>query len=323
MSMIVNCVAYRDGVRQGDIPVDDISEVVRDPATFLWVGLHEPDEALLRKIQREFDLHELAVEDAHRAHQRPKIEEYPGSLFVVLHTAWLANEQIHVGETHLFVGKQFLVSVRHGPSSSYAGVRERLENKPNRLKKGPPFALYGIMDFIVDNYMPIVDHLESRFERLEDDIFHERTDREAIGGLYDLRRNLLALRRAAAPLWEMCNQLMTLHEDFVPPDMHVWLRDVQDHVTRAIADIDHMLELVAAAMQVNLAIVTIHQNDAVKRLAGWGAMLAVPTIVFSMYGMNFHFMPELDWAYGYPLVLTVTGGACVGLYWKLKRSGWL
>lgn len=323
MPMIVNCAAYRNGTRQGDIDVADISRAMQDPDTFVWVGLHEPDEALLRQIQQQCGLHELAVEDAHRAHQRPKLEEYPNSLFVVLHTAWLAGEDIRFGETHLFVGKRFVVSVRHGPSSSYAGVRERLESKPSRLSRGPSFALYGIMDFVVDNYLPIVDHFEACFERLEEEIFHERAGREAIGGLYDLRRNLLALRRAAAPLREVCSQLMNFHEDFVPSDMHVWLRDVQDHVTRVIAAIDNMLELVAAAMQVNLAFVTIHQNDAVKRLAGWGAILALPTVVFSMYGMNFQFMPELDWQYGYPAVLGATGVACATLYRKLKRARWL
>jgi magnesium transporter len=323
MPMIVNCVAYRNGIKQGDIQLDDISHVMQEPDTFVWIGLHEPDQALLRQVQRELGLHELAVEDAHRAHQRPKLEEYPNSLFVVLHTAWLEHGDIHFGETHLFVGKRFVVSVRHGPSSSYAGVRERLETKPSRLSIGPAFALYGIMDFVVDNYMPIVDHFEICFEQLEEDIFHERVDREAIGGLYDLRRNLLALRRAAAPLREVCSQLMNFHEEYISSDMDVWLRDVQDHVTRVIADIDHMLELVTAAMQVNLAFVTIHQNDAVKRLAGWAAILGVPTVLFSMYGMNFEFMPELELRYGYPLVLGVTGAICALLYRKLKRAGWL
>lgn len=323
MSAVVNCVVYKRGARLGEISVEAISDALQDPETFVWLGLHEPDAPLLKQIQQEFGLHDLAVEDAHRAHQRPKIEEYPNSLFVVLHTAWLKEEDIQLGETHVFVGKRFLVSVRHGPSSSYAGVRERAERMPAKLAKGPAFALYAVMDFVVDNYMPIVDHFEECFEALEADIFHERVDREAIGRLYDFRRKLLTLRNAAAPLREVCAQIMNFHEDYVPADMTIWFRDVNDHITRVIEAIDNMLEMLAAAMQVNLAFVTIHQNDAVKKLAGWGAVLAIPTVVFSMYGMNFRAMPELGWQLGYPLVVGGTAGACALLYRKLKRSGWL
>jgi magnesium transporter len=321
--MIVNCIVYRDGKRLREADIDEIGDLLRQPDTFVWLGLHEPDAALLRRVQVQLGLHELAVEDAYRAHQRPKIEEYAGSLFVVLRTAWLQEEAIHVGETHLFVGKRFLVSVRHGPSSSYARVRETVEARPAQLAKGPVFALYALMDFVVDNYMPIVDHFKGSLDALEEDIFMERVDREAIGRLYQLRRNMSSLRAAAAPLREVCSQLMSVHGEFVPQDMTVWFRDVQDHLARVIAAIDNMLELVTAAMQVSLAFATIHQNDAVKRLAGWGAILAVPTVVFSMYGMNFSVMPELGWRFSYPLVLVGTGAACIVLYRKLKRGGWL
>lgn len=323
MSRIVNCVGYRHGARLGDVALDDISEVLKAPDSFVWVGLHEPDEVLLRKVQEEFSLHELAVEDAHRAHQRPKIEEYRDSLFVVLHTAWLEDEVVRFGETHLFIGRRFLVSVRHGPSSSYAGVRERLESMPHRLAHGPGFALYALLDFVVDNYLPIVEHFQARFEQLEADIFQERADREALGRLYDLQRQLLALRRAVAPLREICSQLMHFHDDFIPPETRLWFRDVNDHVTRVVESMDHMLQLLNAATQASLAFVTIHQNDAVKRLAGWGAVLAIPTVVFSLYGMNFEVMPELGWRWAYPMVLAGTAAACTGLYFKLKRSGWL
>lgn len=323
MGSIVNCVAYKDGVRQGDVRVEDISEVLREPNAFIWLGLHEPDRALLQELQQEFDLHELAVEDAHVAHQRPKVEAYPNALFVVLHTAWLHGETIRFGETHLFIGKHFLISIRHGPSSDYAGVRERTEAMPARLGKGPGFAAYAILDFVVDNYMPIVDYFEDRLELLEGDIFHGRADREGIGRLYDLQRQLLSLRRAVAPLREVCTQLMSFHEELIPADMSVWFRDVDDHVTRVLEAIDNMLTTLAAAMQVNLAFVAIHQNDAVKKLAGWGAVLAVPTVVFSLYGMNFEFMPELHWAFSYPLTLLGTVVGCAVLYRMLKRSGWL
>lgn len=320
---IVYCAAYRDGVKLRELAVEELADALEEPEVFVWLGLHEPDEALLRQVQKAFGLHELAVEDAHRAHQRPKLESYRNSLFAVLRTAWLQDETIHFGETHVFVGKRFLVSVRHGPSSTYAKVRERAEAMPSRLVKGPGFVLYALMDFVVDNYKPIVEHLESRFETMEAEIFHGRADREAIGRLYELQRQLLALRRAALPLKDVCGELMHFQEELIPPGMSVWFRDVNDHVTRVVEAMDSMLTLLAAAMQVNLAFVTVHQNDAVKRLAGWGAVLALPTVVFSLYGMNFQFMPELAWRGGYPLTLALTAGGCVLLYRKLKRSGWL
>ena len=323
MSSIVNSVVYRNGVREGDIDLKSVGTALAEPDAFVWLGLHEPNEALLSKVQQTFGLHELAVEDAHRAHQRPKLEAYRNSLFVVLHTAWLEDGAISFGETHLFVGKQFLVSVRHGPSSTYARVRERAEALPQRLAKGPGFVLYAILDFVVDNYMPVVDHLEEAFEKLEADIFHGRAHRNAISRLYELQRQLVGVRRAAAPLRDVCSQLMHFEQEFIPADMAVWFRDVNDHVTRVIEAIDNMQELLSAAMQVNLAFVSIHQNDAVKRLAGWGAVLAIPTVVFSLYGMNFDYMPELAWRGSYPLTLLGTGGACVLLYRKLKRGGWL
>lgn len=323
MSTTLNISVYKRGVRQDTVPVGDIQSALANPDTFVWLGLHEPDELMLQSLKKELALHELAVEDAHRAYQRPKIETYPGSLFIVLHMVWLQDETVHFGETHLFVGKQFLVSVRHGTSRTYAQVREHIEAMPNRLAKGPSFAVYAILDYVVDNYKPVVDHYEDRLEQLEADIFLGKTDRDAIGRLYDLQRQLLALRRAVAPLRDVCGQLMSYQEEIIPAKMKIWFRDVDDHIIRLVAAIDNMLEKLAAAMQVSLAFITIHQNDVVKRLAGWGAILAVPAVLFSLYGMNFKYMPELDWSFGYPLILLVTGGTCAGLYWWLKRSGWL
>lgn len=321
--MIINCIAYRAGRRLQDVELEQIQAVLQDPETFIWLGLHEPDAGLLRRVQTQFGLHELAVEDALRAHQRPKIEDYAGQLFVVLRTAWLQEGSIRTGETHLFVGQRFLISVRHGPSSSYARVRERAEASPAQLAQGPAFTLYALMDFVVDNYLPIVEHFRSSLDELEEEIFAERVDREALGRLYELRRNMSMLRNAAEPVQEVCAQLMTVHGKFVPPELQVWFRDVQDHTARVVGAINNMLELVNAAMQVSLAFATLHQNDAVKKLAGWGAILALPTVVFSMYGMNFRHMPELSWVPGYPLVLAGTGAACTLLYRKLKREGWL
>lgn len=321
--MVVRSVAYRNGKRIGDVTIEDISEVLREPNTFVWVGLLEPDEAFLQKIQEEFGLHELAVEDARHAHQRPKIEVYGDSLFIVLKTAQLENEKVQYGETHIFVGNNFLVTVRHGASSSYARIREHAEENPRMLGTGPGFALYSIIDFIVDCYQPIVNQFETDFDRLEADIFKGQFDRLAIERLYELKRQLLELRNAAEPVDEICNSLMRFHEAIIPKELRVYFRDIQDHVRRVIGATDNMREMLTTAMQVNLALVAVGQNEIVKRLAGWGAILALPTVIFSLYGMNFEVMPELKWSLGYPFTLLLTIVGCFGLHSKFKNAGWL
>jgi magnesium transporter len=320
---VVNCIAYQGGRRLGVITIEDISETLKKDGVFVWVGLHEPDEVLLRKIQAEFGLHELAIEDAHAAHQRPKLEEYGSSLFIVLKTAQMVDETIYFGETHIFVGTRFIVTVRHGPSLSYAKVREHCETIPQRLTEGTGFALYTIMDFVVDNYRPMIDIFEERLKKLEADTFQGNFDRSAITGFYNLKRNLLDVRNAIAPLSEVCLQLMRLHPDITSKDTRVYFRDIHDHITRIVEATDNMREVLTTAMQVNLALVSVRQNEVVKRLAGWGAILAIPTMIFSLYGMNFEIMPELKWRFGYPLILGVIGAGCILLYRKLKRAGWL
>jgi magnesium transporter len=321
--MVVNCVAYKHGERIADISVDEISEILEQEGTFVWLGLHEPDAALLLKIQAEFGLHELAIEDARSAHQRPKLEEYGESLFVVLHTAQWWEESMHLGETHVFVGRRFLVTVRHGPSLSYAKVRERCEAAPARLAKGPGYALYALMDFVVDNYAPIVEAFRRKLDRLESEIFSGRFSHQTIEQLYELKQELLVLRGASAPLLDVCNELMRFHTEIVSKESRVYFRDIYDHVRRIVEASDTMREMVTAAMQVHLSLASVGQNEVVKRLAGWGAILAIPTMVFSLYGMNFRYMPEVDWPVGYPLVLTAVGVACVVLYRRLRRVGWL
>lgn len=322
-SMVVNNVAYRKGRRLGDVTIEDISEVIIEPDTFVWLGLHEPDEALLLQMKEEFGLHELAIEDAHHAHQRPKIEAYGGSVFIVLKTAQLEDGKVNYGETHLFVGPNFLVSIRHGASSSYRQVRERTELNPKMLGKGPGFAAYALLDFIVDNFQPVVAQFETTFNSLEEDIFKQQFDRLVIERLYDLKSDLLELRNTALPVSDICGQLMRFHEDIIHKEIRPYLRDVQDHVARLISSIDNMREMLNSAMQVNLAMVGVRQNEVVKRLAGWAAILALPTVIFSLYGMNFEVMPELKWKYSYPLLLAVTSVGCVLLYRKLRRAGWI
>jgi magnesium transporter len=323
MTSIIDSVAYRNGQRLGEISIDDVSEVIKQPETFVWLGLHEPDDMLLRKIQQEFGLHELAIEDAHHAHQRPKIEVYSDSVFIVLKTAQLDQGRVVYGETHLFLGANFMVSVRHGASSSYAQVLERCEDSTKVLPKGPGFALYAVLDFVVDNYQPVVAQFEKDFDAIETDIFKDQFDRLVIERLYDLKRHLLELRNAALPVADISGELIRLHDDLIPKELRAYFRDVQDHVSRLVGLIDGMRDMLTTAMQVNLALVANNQNEVVKRLAGWGAILAIPTVIFSLYGMNFEWMPELKWGPGYPIAVAVTLLGCVFVHRRLRRAGWV
>lgn len=321
--MIIKAVGYRRGVNSGEISIEQISDAIKQVDQFVWLALHEPAFSLLAEIKNVFGLHELAVEDAHSAHQRPKIEDYGDSLFIVLRTAVLGTENIEFGETHFFVGSHFLITVRHGASTGHAKVRARCEALPHQLAKGPGFALYAVMDFIVDNYMPVLDGLQSRFDELESAIFTDHPSRQTMEGLYQLKRELIQMQGVIMPVIDICNVLMHSHELNIPKDVRLYFRDIADHITRIDRSIENMLEMLIAAMQVHLTFETFRQNEVVKRLAGWGAILTIPTMIFSWYGMNFRHMPELDWEYSYPLVV---GGVLIGsllLYRRLKRAGWL
>ena len=321
--MLMKCVAYAKGLSIGTIKLADISEVLTQEHTFVWLGLREADQKLLKLIQDEFGLHDLAIEDACSAHQRPKLEEYGDSLFMVLHTAHLNATSIEFGETHIFLGPRFLVTVRHGSSGSLGKVRARCESMPHQLAKGPGFALYAIMDFIVDHYMLVIDGLQARFDVLESAIFQHRPSRKTLEDLYALKRELLQLESAINPVIDICNELMRFHDGLIHKDVRVYFRDVADHIKRIDQAIHNLREMMLAAMQVHLTFETVRQNDVVKKLAGWGAILAIPTMVFSLYGMNFKHMPELDWAFSYPAVLA---GVALGsglLYWRLKKAHWL
>ncbi|MDD5754214.1 MAG: magnesium/cobalt transporter CorA [Methylococcales bacterium] len=321
--MIMNCVAYQKGIRLGEVTLDDISEVIKQEGTFVWLGLLNPDSALIKKIQEEFSLHELAIEDTLSAHQRPKLEEYGDSLFVVLHSAVLTQNSVEFGETHIFVGKQFLVSVRRGTTPSYQKVRSRCEAMPHQLAKGSSFALYGIMDYIVDNYVPVIDGLQARFEEIETAIFQYHPSRHTMEDLYALKRELLLLKNATLPLIDISNELMRFHNDIIHPDIGVYFRDISDHLKRVTQEIDAIREMLISAMQVHLTFETIRQNEVVKRLSGWGAILAIPTLVCSWYGMNFKHMPELEGEFSYPVLIGTIFVSCGLLYRRLKRVGWL
>lgn len=321
---VVNCVRYaRDGTRS-DIGLDAISDVLAvDDGSFVWVGLYEPDEALLDKLQEEFNLHDLAIEDAHHAHQRPKIEAYGNSLFIAVHTAQALDGKVSFGETHLFVGPRFLVTVRHGTSLSYNTVRARVEREPELLALGPSYGLYAVLDFIVDNYLPIVDAFRDQLNDLEQDIFAESFSRETVRKLYDLKRRVTTLRLAVAPMQDITGQLTRVHTQLVGEEMRLYFRDIYDHTLRVNESTDTLREMLTAAMSVNLALVTVSQGEVVKRLAGWAALLAAPTLVASWYGMNFPHMPEFAGRFGYPVVVGATAAIVAGLFVLLRRAKWL
>lgn len=321
---VVNCVRYdRDGSRR-DITLDQISDVLAiDDGSFVWVGLYEPEESLLDKLQEEFDLHDLAIEDAHHAHQRPKIEAYGNSLFIAVHTAQATEGKVSFGETHIFVGQRYLVTVRHGTSLSYNTVRTRCEREPELLAIGPVYGLYAVLDFIVDNYLPIVDEFRDQLNELEQDIFAEAFSRDTVRKLYELKRELTRLRLAVAPMQDITGQLTRVHTHLVGEEMRLYLRDVYDHTLRVNDATDTLREMLTAAMSVNLALVTVAQGEVVKRLAGWAGLLAAPTLIASWYGMNFQHMPELGGRYSYAILVGATVAVVAGLFVVLRRAKWI
>ncbi len=323
---VVSCAAYAAGRRVADLHIDQVGELLEaSEEGFVWIGLYEPEESLLRQVQKEFGLHDLAVEDALAAHQRPKVEEYGDALFVVLRTAQPGGEtgRIALGETHVFMRRDYVVSVRHGPSLSYAEVRARCERTPELLRKGPAFVLYALMDFVVDHYFPIVDRLEDDLEQLEERIFDGTFDRATTEQIYDLKRDLVALKRAVTPLIDVCNRLVRFDATLIPEDIRPYFRDVYDHVIRINETVDTLRELLTTALEAHLSLVSVGQNEVTKKLAAWAAILAVPTLIAGVYGMNFEIMPELHSRYGYPIAIAVMVAICGILYRRFRRAGWI
>ena len=324
MKEIINCVAYREGRRVADIELNKVHEILKDPDYFVWIGLHEPAEEVLLRVQEEFGLHDLAIEDAHMAHQRPKIELYGDIVFLVLRTAH-KNQQHHIefGETHFFVGRNFIVVVRHGSSVAYTEVRARCEEMPELLSHGQGFVLYAIMDFIVDKYFPVVDDLEKDLEAIEDKIFKEKSSRETTEQIYQLKRELLEVKRAVSPLVDICNRLMRFDIKSISAETHPYFRDIYDHVIRINEVVDNTRELLNTALEANFSLISISQNDTSKKFAGWAAIFAVPAMVTGFWGMNFRIMPEAEWQYGFHFVVLITILVCLVLYYLFRRSGWL
>ncbi len=320
---VVASSAYAEGRRIADIAIEEAGAWRDRPGHIVWIGLFEPSPDLLNRVQMQFKLHPLAIEDAGQAHQQPKLEQYGDALFIVARTAQMLDGRIAFGETHLFVGKGYVVSVRHGASASYTTVRERCESCPIVLSHGEDYILYAILDFIVDNYSPVLDEINREVEAIEDSIFEKSLKLAAVDRLYMLRRELLRLRNAAIPLLDVCQRLE--HADVLPidPPMLPRFRDVTDHVRRLKEEIDTLREVLAFAFEASLMTQQMTQNEITRRLAAWAAILAVPTAVAGIYGMNFKNMPELEWEFGYFAVLAGILAACTGLYAWFRRLRWL
>lgn len=323
--MLINCAAYRDGTKQADLAIDDISDYLNQAGTFVWVSLRDADDAELDVMQKEFGLHELAVEDAHHGNQRPKIEEYGDSLFVVLQTVeFTPQDTLQIGEVDVFVGPNYLLSVRNRSRQNLLGVRSRCEREPHLLKRGSGFVLYALMDAIVDQYFPVVQEFEARLEIIEGQIFSKKTQaRSNIESLYDLKQQVMQLRHAVAPLMEAVGKLAGGRPPALCEGMQDYYRDVYDHLTRINTAIESIRETITTAIQVNLAMVAIEEGEVNKRLAAWAGIFAVATAFAGIWGMNFEAMPELKWKYGYPAALTLITGICFILYRRFKKAGWL
>ena len=324
--MLINCVVYRDGKRVAEIPKEQISEYLKQPDTFVWVAIKEPGPAELDEMEKEFGLHPLAVEDARHGHQRPKIEEYGDQIFCVLRTMEMRGDELHCGEVDIFVGRNFVLSVRQDTEPGFAAVRERAESEPELLRKGSGFVFYALMDNIVDRYFPIVDRLEVELEQIEERIFEgEPGDaaRANIKALYQLRHKGMTVRHAVEPLIEAIHKL---YGGRVPPpcaSIQEFFRDVYDHLLRVSTQLDGLRDMVTTAMNVNISMISLAENAVTKRLAAYGALLAVPTMLVGIWGMNFKHMPELEWTYGYPLSLAIMVIVDALLWRRFRRIGWL
>ena len=321
--MLANCAAYQEGRKLADIKPDQIHEYVHRPECFVWVALVDPGPGELSVMQHEFGLHELAVEDARHGHQRPKIEEYGDSLFAVMHTVELKDGELLIGEVDAFVGPNYVLTVRNRTSKGFAEVRARCEREPHLLKEGSAFVLYVLMDTIVDRYFPILDALETELERIEERMFGNASGRTNVEELYGLKQKLMVLKHAVAPLLEGTGKLYGGRVPQLCTHTQEYFRDVYDHLVRLNQSIDSLRDMVVTAMSVNLALITTSENETTKRLASYAALVAIPTMIAGIYGMNFEHMQELKSVWGYPVTLAVMFAIDVYLFWRFRRARWL
>ena len=319
--MIVDSAIYIDGQRAAE--PRSLQETARERGGIAWIGLYKPTEEEFESVAEEFELHPLAVEDAVEAHQRPKLERYGETLFVVLRPARYLDESetVEFGEIHVFVGPGFVVTVRHGEASALDEVRRRLEGDPELLRRGPAAMLYAIMDRVVDDYAPVVEGLENDIQEIETEVFggNPGVSRRT----YELSREVIEFQRATGPLARVLGSLLEDEGLEIDPEVRRYLRDVQDHALRVIEKVEGFRELLNNILSVNHTLVGIRQNDEVKKISGWAAILFAPTLVAGIYGMNFEYMPELNWVFGYPFALTLMLVVALALYLVFKTRGWL
>ncbi len=321
--MLINCIVYENGQRVAQLAPEDISEHLDQPGSFVWVALKDATDEELAQMQEEFGLHPLAVEDASHGHQRPKLEEYGDTLFCVMHLLERDGDEIRVGEVDIFVHPRFTLSVRSGSTVDFLSVRERCEREPDMLRQGTGFVFYALLDHVVDGYFPLPDDLEGELESIESRIFEKNTARDNIERLYALKRKSMTVRHAVLPMLEFIGKL---HGGRVPPvcqNTQEYFRDVNDHLARLAIRLEGIREAISTAIQVNLAMVGIEESEITKKLAAWASIFAASTALAGIWGMNFEFMPELQWRWGYPAALGMIALVSVLLFRRFRRAGWI
>ena len=323
--MLISCVVYENGHKLADIAKEEIHLNLGKPGRFVWVALKDPTPEELEEMREQFGLHELAIEDALHGHQRPKVDEYGDCVFTVMHTLELTEPsgEIVDGEMNIFVGKDYVLSVRKRAREGFRDVRLRAEREPELLKEGPGYVLYALIDKIVDRYFPVIDALEDKLEHIEERIFRADAGRAMVEALYELKRELVVLRHAAGPAHEAVGKLYGGRVPAVTVNTQEYFRDVYDHLYRITQRIDSLRDMLTTAISVNLSLVTVSESEIVKRLASYGALVAVPTMIAGIYGMNFEFMPELHWTFGYPLAVASMVVVDAYLFYRFRKVGWI
>ncbi len=321
--MFVNCVTYRDGIKLKDIEPSDIDVALRESGTFVWVALKDPDAAEMEMMKREFQLHPLAVEDASHGFQRPKIDEYQNMLFASVRSPEFVNNEIQFRDYHVFVGENFVLSIRRNCERGFASIRTRCENEPHLLKKGSGFVFYALIDTLVDWFFPVVERLEDEFDVLEADMFSNHSYGAQAQSLYRLKQKVMQVKHVADPLLEAVAKMSGGRVPKVVSETQDYFRDVYDHLQRIEQSLDNIREALVTAIQVNLTLVALKESEVNKQLAAWAALIGVPTLIAGIYGMNFKHMPELEFVWGYPVSVACMIVIDAILFYRFKKIGWI
>jgi magnesium transporter len=320
---VVAAYVYKKGARTREVALDETDTLIVKPGEFVWIGLYEPGQAEMDRLRKRFKLHPLAVEDALNAHQRPKVEVYGRELFVVARTAQLVDDQIAYGETAIFVGQGHLITVRHGSARAHTELRAQLEASPMLLAKGSDYVLHAVLDFVVDGYLPIIQALEDEVLDIERRTLEAFLSHAEVKRLFHLRRDLIRFKRVLSPMAEVCGRLEHLETPCLDADVRPYFRDVLDHTQKVEGMVDALREVITSVFEAASLLEQQRQGAITRKLAAWAAILAVPTAVAGIYGMNFEHMPELKWAWGYPAVMVAMVTICGGLYARFRKDGWL